>query len=192
MTQNRSSAVMQQRSEPLEQWRSIEGWPGYEVSDHGRVRSWKQRTKGRLWLPDYSQPARILRPDVRNGYASVVLSEKGKPVMRASVHRLVVEAFEGPSPDGWHGAHGNGDKSDNRLVNLRWASPAENNADKRAHGTYQSGEKIGAARLTSVQVLEIRARRASGETVRAVADRFGVCRNTVTNITRGHSWRAVQ
>ena len=48
---------------------------------------------------------------------------------------LVVLAFLGPPPfPGAHAAHFDGDKLNNRLSNLRWASPAENEADKRRHG----------------------------------------------------------
>lgn len=187
--QNRSSAVMQQRSEPHEEWRAIEGWPGYEVSDNGRVRSWKRPTKGRVWGADYSRTPRILRFDIRNGYRSVVLCDRDTGRKWESIHRLVLSAFVGPCPNGWHGAHGNGDAADNRLANLRWASPADNNADKIKHGTHQCGERIGSAKLTLGQVSEIIRRRSAGERILDVASGFGVCRNTITNITQGHYWK---
>lgn len=191
MSQNVSTAVMQRRVE-YEEWRGIEGWPGYEVSDQGRVRSWKRPAAGRVWEPDYDSPPRILKFDIRNGYPSVVLCDRELGRKWESIHRLVLYAFVGPCPIGWHGAHGDGTTTNNRLSNLRWASPSENNADKIQHGTHQCGERIGSAKLTVAQVAEITRRRRSGERIRNVAESFGVCRNTITNITQGHSWKEVR
>lgn len=191
MPQNRSTAVMQRRVDPGEEWREVDLWEGYEVSDLGRVRSWKQRCPGRVWLPRYDMEPRILRQESRNGYRAVLLSEKGKGVFHASVHRLVLLAFAGPCPEGWHGAHIDGDKTNNCRQNLRWCSPKENNADKLRHGTHLSGENIGSAKLTAEEARSIIRLRASGEKVGAIAERFNVCRNTVTNITRGRSWRSL-
>lgn len=172
-----------------EQWLDIEGWPGYEVSDFGRVRSWKQRGKiRRTWVIDRAVPPRILRHDIRNGYPSVLLVSTENGRAWKSVHRLVLGAFIGQMPSTVHAAHGDGDKTNNRLTNLRWASPAENNADKANHGTRQNGEKAGTAKLTWEAVAEIRSRRASGEGLVAVARRFGVCVNTITSITSFKTW----
>lgn len=181
---------MQRRVEAHEEWRPIADWPGYEVSSMGRVRSWKQRTKGRTWKPDYSQPPRILRPAPRNGYLSIVLIDPAKGKRAAGIHRLVLETFVGPSS--LHGAHNNGDKRDNQLSNLRWATPSENNADKVRHGTFQHGERIGSAKLTEANVARIRSLRAGGARVKDLAVEFGVCRNTITNIAQGHQWQGVR
>ena len=59
---------MQRRAEAhdsLEQWREIPAWDGYDVSDFGRVRSWKQRSRSvrRTWEIDQSVSPRILRAD---------------------------------------------------------------------------------------------------------------------------------
>jgi len=183
VSQNKSNAVMQ------ETWRPVAGWPGYEVSDRGRVRSWKQRAPGRVWAEDRSQEPHILRPDTRNGYLSVVLSDKALGRQWAAIHRLVLEAFVGPAPEGAQGAHGDGDRNNNTLRNLSWKTPVANNADKRLHGTHQHGELIGTAKLTFWQVAQIRRLRAAGEPCAAVAAAFGVCRNTVTNITTNRAWR---
>lgn len=133
----------------------------------------------------------MLRQDSSSGYRSVLLCDVSRGKKHALVHALVLGAFVGPRPEGWHGAHGNGVGSDNRLANLRWASAAENNADKRAHGSHRAGERIGSAKLRDAQVREIVRLRAAGERVVDLATRFGVCRNTISSITGGHSWREV-
>ena len=186
MTQNRSSAVMQQRAE---EWRAVEGWPGYEVSDLGRVRSWRQRSPGRTWLVRHDLSPRILAADIRNRYPSVLLCVKGLGRKWFCVHRLVLSAFVGPRGSEWHGAHNNGDSLDNRLENLRWATAAENNADKRRHGTRQNGERVGTAKLTQVDVDKIRAARGTGASTADLAREFGVHRNTIWHVVSGRNWR---
>jgi len=55
------------------------------------------------------------------GYRRVRLGEKFE-----YVHRLVWEHVNGPIPKGMHIDHINGDKSDNRITNLRLTTPAQN------------------------------------------------------------------
>lgn len=121
----------------IEEWRPVVGWAGlYEVSDMGRVRSLKRRVSSRHnWHASTRLvPPRILQQAKNRGYLQVNLAREGKR-QKSSVHRLVLEAFRGPAPTGTECLHGNGDPSDNRLDNLRWGSPAENNLDiLRHHG----------------------------------------------------------
>lgn len=179
------------RQDFQENWEPIDGWTGYEVSDQGRVRSWKQRGKKRgQWIVDRSREPRILRHDIRNGYPSVVLVSVESGRKWESIHRLVLSAFVGPMPPSIHGAHGDGDKQNNYIRNLRWATAASNNADKVRHGTRQNGESARSAKLTWADAALIRERRSAGALVRDVAKDFGVCRNTITNITTGRTWVA--
>lgn len=118
-----------------EQWRPVVGWEGlYEVSDQGQVRS-----VDRVIVRNDGQArtfrGRILRPGVnRHGYPMVHLSRPGE-MKTKKVHRLVLEAFVGPSPEGAEGCHNNGDRADARLENLRWDTPSRNQLDRRRHGT---------------------------------------------------------
>ena len=57
------------------------------------------------------------------------------------VHRLVLEAFVGPRPEGMVARHLNGDPGDNRLENLAWGTQSENNYDKVRHGTHHNANK---------------------------------------------------
>jgi hypothetical protein len=61
----------------------------------------------------------------------------------------------------------------------------------RALGAKRSGELHGMATLTRETVLAIRARRASGETQKAVAAAFNVNQSTVSRIVSGKRWRSV-
>lgn len=62
----------------------------------------------------------------KNGYKMVILQVCGKPKM-IGVHRLVCDAFHGapPSPK-YQPDHINGDRADNRPINLEWVTPKEN------------------------------------------------------------------
>lgn len=95
-----------------EVWCDIPGWEGlYQVSNLGRVRSIR---------------VRITQPFDARGYRVATLHSKGRKE-RTGVHRLVARAFL-PNPEGKEQVnHKNGDKTDNRLKNLEWATCQENN-----------------------------------------------------------------
>lgn len=120
-------------------WKPVPGFPGYEVSDLGRVRSWRPRT-GKCKPP--SSP-RILRQNgqhAKSRYAAVALCCDGIP-HTLGVHALVLLAHVGPKPPGLERRHLNGRREDNRLANLAYGTKAENVADSLAHGAVASGER---------------------------------------------------
>jgi hypothetical protein len=85
----------------------------YEVSDRGRVRR--------------TDTTRIKRPTPdRKGYLRVFLYHDGRKRTRF-VHQLVLRAFVGPCPLGQEANHRDGVKSNNRLANLEYVTPSENN-----------------------------------------------------------------
>ena len=116
-----------------ENWKHVVGYEGlYEVSDHGNVRG-VQRTVRFIRRGAETQrafPAVTLRSMIgHKGYPQVTLCANGKS-SSYPIHRLVLLAFVGPKPEGMHGAHLNGIKTDNRLINLAWVSASENERHK--------------------------------------------------------------
>lgn len=107
--------------DPVERWQRIPGWPGYEASDLGRVRS-VDRT-----LSDGREAGGVvLAPTAdKDGYLRVKLSS-GKRRKVAPVHQLVLLAFEGPPEV----RHLNSRRQDNALRNLCYGSHRENEQDK--------------------------------------------------------------
>lgn len=165
-----------------ENWRSIPGMAGYEVSDLGHLRS-ARRVRDRPPGTPITQ-----RPTVW-GYMSACISNDDGDIRPRVVHRLVLLAFVGPCPDGHEARHINGDRKDNRLVNLRWGTKNENANDRIAHGTQVRGEKVNTSRLTPEQVREIRRlNREEGLGDRRLAARYGVARNTIRGILTGTTW----
>jgi hypothetical protein len=130
----------------METWKDIPGYGNYyQASNLGNIRvkdrvvekfcglhnrSVKQFYKGRTLLPSKNN---------KYGHLSVHLGfNKTKKTIQ--VHRLVLEAFVGPAPNGMECCHNNGIAWDNRIENLRWDTHKNNNADRKRHGTYPTGE----------------------------------------------------
>lgn len=128
-----------------------------------------------------------------SGYTLITIREAGRRTA-IGAHVIVCETFHGPRPSGKQAAHRNGQRSDNRSVNLRWATRRENEADKRRHGTHPLGSASGRALLTEEQVTEIRRIAATGRhgIQRRLALRFGVSNMTISNIVLGKSWTHVE
>lgn len=148
------------------EWRSVNGHPGYEVSNDGRVRN----ASGRVLKP-------MLTGQKRKQYYTVRFSTK--PRIDAKVHHLVLEAFVGPRPPGKVGRHRNDVSTDNRLDNLTWGTASQNAIDRVRNG--KSAQQV----LTTQQASEIARRRAAGEVGKALAIEFGVSQQTVCDIHRG-------
>jgi hypothetical protein len=99
-----------------EQWKLINGETEYMVSDMGNVMSLKH---GKM---------KLLKPqDLNNGYKYVRLSA-GK---NSKIHKLVLNTFMNNDDKKYCVDHINGNRSDNRLINLRYATSSENRFNSR-------------------------------------------------------------
>lgn len=105
----------------------------YEVSDLGRVRSLKAGS--RAGTVTRKRPLLMTPRDNGAGYLVLKLRLCGG-YSCAGVSCMVLRAFVGPKPTPHHqAAHLNGRPHDNRLHNLAWATPKENDGHKDNHGT---------------------------------------------------------
>ena len=170
-----------------ETWRAISGHPGYEASDQGRVRSIDRMTADGRCLR-----GRVLKPWTARGYHCVGLGKSAK----RGVHRLVALAFIGPPPSPKHeAAHADGNPLNNRASNISWSTHAENEQDKRRHGTYArpinhfkpGQKKRGPARTRHPQADAMLKRRSEGATIATIAAEFGMSKSGAHGVLK---WRA--
>ena len=130
------------------------------------------------------------------GYFTVALY-LNMEYMTVTVHRLVTEAFHGP-PGQYLGDSGkvvnrevrhiNGVKTDNRAVNLAWATRSENRFAAARRGDLPRGERAWNAKLTEDAVRDIRRSPRSG---RELATHYGVSESTVRSARHRRTWRHV-
>lgn len=109
-----------------ELWKDIKGYEGlYQISSFGNVKS-IERTLLRKNGSSFSVKERILRPTYdKHGYSYVTLTNLKKP-KRFFIHRLVAINF---IPNPLHKTdvdHIDGNPSNPKLSNLRWATSTEN------------------------------------------------------------------
>lgn len=179
---------MHQQTTPPERWLPVVGFEGfYEVSDHGRLRSVDRHMAGKDGTRRFLR-GRLLNPTPQNGRAAQAKLRQAGRYHYRPVRWLVLQAFVGPRPSEHQGAHGDGDPSNNRLDNLRWATVSENQKDRVLHGTSNRGEQCGAAKLTPADVVAVReSRKPDGD----LATLLGVSPRTINDIRHHRTWRHV-
>lgn len=118
-----------------ERWLPVVGFENsHEVSSLGRVRSIARTVMRKNGSP-YNITPRELKGGVNHsGYRYFVFS-CGTHLF---AHRMVLEAFVGPRPEGMFGCHSDGNPANNALHNLRWGTHSENMQDAVRHGTHSS------------------------------------------------------
>lgn len=121
-----------------------------------------------------------------SGYGQIVFRGRHRPVSN-----VVCELAHGPAPSPTHqAAHGcgNGHLGCVNKRHLRWATPAENAADKILHGRAPIGESNPRAKLTAAKVRAIRLDRRPAS---VVASAYGISRQVIWNIRTLKGWRHV-
>lgn len=169
----------------VEEWRDIAGFEGrYQVSSFGSVRG--------LIAPN-SRPRKhpkILKPTHNDRCTTVSLWVKYKCHTRL-LHRLVLEAFIGPCPEGMEGSHLDGNHRNNRVDNLCWETHIDNMARMNEHGTRLRGTEVALSKLTDEIVIMCRRRVRGGEGVTRLAAEIGVDHGTLSLAVRGITWTHV-
>lgn len=177
----------------MELWKKVPGYEGYyEASSFGRIRSVDRfvdhKINGRTM---YRGKVISTRLSIPSGYLHVGLTVHGKS-KSYTVHRLIMYAFHGKDEKSQIN-HKNGIKTDNRVENLEYCTQSQNikhaydTGLMRGHKMY--GSKGSTALLTTAQVNEIRDRYSRGGiTQKEIAKKYGVCRHTILNIIKKHTY----
>lgn len=123
----------------MEEWKEIEGYNNYYVSNEGRVKSIDRVIITGNGARHYTE--RELKPSLNEGgYYVVNLSSVGKSDLKR-VHILVAEAFI-PNPDKKPVVdHINTVRTDNRVENLRWLDHKGNSNNELTIGHLKESHK---------------------------------------------------
>ena len=167
-------------------WRDVPEFPGYQVSDHGEIRSFWNRGARPPRIDTKSHLVKLL-PNPR-GYLYAKLCYQGRR-KTFLVHRLMLSVFIGPAPEKAMGLHKDDDRLNNHLENLYWGDWHANSKDKARNGNSNKGCRNGQCRLTEEQVREIYARRKQGDRLIDVAADFDITPSNVSAIGCGRSWQ---
>ena len=162
----------------IEIWRTVPGYPLYEVSTFGRIRSVDHfDSLGRL------KKGRVLR-QVTDGKGNYLYVTMMSPIgaRKESVHRAVAAAFL-PNPEGWNEVnHIDEDKKNNAVWNLEWCSRAYNNR----YGGHLNGEKNHQSKLKEHEARYIKEHPEEGTT--SLAKKFGISLAQTSAIIHGKRW----
>jgi hypothetical protein len=127
-----------------EQWKAIAECNGeYSISDYGRVKSHKFGKE------------RILKPALTSrGYPFVLLSMKGQKVKLQCIHKLVASAFINNPNNKPQVNHKDGNKLNNHIDNLEWATSKENHQHAWDTGLNES-KRLAISKANSKPVVDI-------------------------------------
>lgn len=173
----------------------IPGYEGYyQVSNYGNVRSLDRVIKEKTGKTQ-TLKGRVLKQRTNpGGYRYIELGKNGTKVTFA-IHHLVAQAFM-PNPGNKRTVnHIDGNKLDNSLINLEWATYSENlehaykTGLRRAVESSEVASKNYKRKLTEQQVREIKLLIAAKSlTLKQIANQYNVGRSTIGSIKSDRSW----
>jgi hypothetical protein len=109
-------------------------------------------------------------------YVKVTLYKDGV-MSQIQVHRLVLDNFVGPAPDGFECDHVDYDITNNALTNLRWLSRTDNH-NRRRH-----------IKLNLALAKDIVKRYMLGEKPSELAKEFSISNRHVYQVANGRRWK---
>lgn len=174
----------------MEEWENIDGYNGnYEVSNKGRIRSWKNNKWGK------SDKYKIMSAVIsKNKYPQVVLCNNGS-TKRHYIHRLVAKAFI-PNPENKPNInHKDLDPTNNHIDNLEWCTQSENMKHAYDNGTHKvpnlKGEDHARSKFTENDVIEIRNTYSNNSdiTQRELAKKYNVSQTAIWSILNNKTWK---
>ena len=95
-------------------WKDVEGFSGYQISNLGRVKSYKRKNEF------------IRKTSIVGGYVQVALGSKNIKKQTFYIHRLIAKAFIPNHENKPEINHIDGNKLNNNISNLEWVTRKEN------------------------------------------------------------------
>ena len=166
-----------------DEWATVPGFDGwYDVSRSGDVRTWRVMACHRR----ADVPAALLGR-VSGGYKMVKLTHPVLGKLEVAVSHIVLSTFVEPRPSKMVADHIDRNTLNNSVGNLRWVTSQSNVSmavHKRPHPREWSA-------VSSADVIDIRLRRARGETLASIASVYGITFQSVSRIARREVWKDV-
>jgi len=155
----------------MERWKNIAGREGYEISDHGRVKSWVTSGTSRTGILREKPLIKVLSTCM-GGYLKCGFGKRDSALIRT----LVLEAFVGPRPEGLQAQCTTKSVTQCKLKYLYWGKASAN---------------ISQAKLLKKEVLKIWAMLKKGIKPDIIAGIFEVTPMTINRIKRKESWAGI-
>jgi hypothetical protein len=171
-----------------EEWRDINDFNGYEVSNLGNVRGKDRLRKGKHGLRLINgQPMKLVFN--KKGYPEVRFRKEGTHTRL--VHRLVANAFVPNHDNKLQVNHIDGNKLNNRANNLEWVTNSENQLHAYRLGLQPSraGENNSKAKITDKNVTLLKQLYNSGKSIIEVSKIMNVSLASARQIIYGVSWK---
>lgn len=173
----------------MEIWKPIHSLNDkYEASTEGQIRN--------------ARTGKILK-QFNNLFGYKVLTVRPEPnkQINVRVHRLITEVFLGKCPEGFVVNHKDGNKTNNRIENLEYVTPSQNNQHALDTGLRHTadmakivprGENHHCAKITESDVRNIlRLRKSTGYGRRKLAKITGISYSIIGHILSGRSWKHI-
>jgi len=142
---------------PNEEWQPVFGYEDkYSISNKGRVKSHNKQWAWNesRWKIITKKEEHILMPSITSGYYRLSLCKDGKVVSKR-IHRLVAEAFLSNPENKPQVNHKDGNKFNNTVSNLEWATSKENIGHASKIGLMPKGANHHSARKVKCDTLDI-------------------------------------
>lgn len=167
-------------------WKDVIGYSGlYQVSNMGRIKSLLFNKE------------KFLKPWKRKAGHFLVNLYINKKSKTFYLHKLIMEAFIGPCPDGLEVRHLDGNGTNNILSNLKYGTRTENVRDAIKHGTFkgppkQLGSKNFRATVNEKQVIKVKKLLNNNFSVAQISKILNIKNYIISSIKKGDTWKHIQ
>lgn len=181
----------------MTRWRDVPGFPDYQASTDGKVRSKDRWIAGARSGALRFRKGALMTGQLNNkGYRLVSLIRDGRRRVLL-VHRVILATFRDLDLDDplQIGMHRDDNKVNNKLTNLRIGTTRDNVQDKVSKGravgnqkTYRKGSSNPASVLTEASVRKIDKLIRKGLANKDIGPMFGIGPGLVSTIRTGARW----
>lgn len=173
-----------------EEWRDVSGYEGmYQVSNLGRLKSlerYVRHSANNISL----KKEHIFNVGISNKSLIAILSKEGTS-KGYLIYRLVAKAFI-PNPENKPEVnHIDGNRMNNKVTNLEWATRSENEKHAYDTGLYVSrkGENHPMSKITRNDILKMYDLFNAGNSKKQIAEIFNISYSHVCRIFKGSTWK---